>query len=62
MRTDSITETVAADHRKRLQVQAEANRLRNAGRGDRSRFRHPAHRLARVKLAEPSPLSFCVGG
>jgi hypothetical protein len=57
----SVTETVAADHRTRLQARAEVKRLLGDGPRSRRRPRHLFHAFAPAKLAEPAPLIFCIG-
>jgi hypothetical protein len=62
MKIPSVTETVAADHRSRLQAVSEANRLSSVGRRLRPRSHRRVRQLAPIDLTEKPTLSVCIDG
>jgi len=62
MKIPNMTETVAADHRSRLQAVSEANRLSSIGRRVRPRSHRRVHRFASIDLTEKPTLSVCIDG
>ena len=62
MKIPSMTETVAADHRNRLQAASEANRLSSIGRRLRPRSHRRVHQFAAIDLTENPKLTVCIDG